>query len=65
MTVIVRLYDFVKEGFDAVIYFSEVFVGVAKVYGIPLDFKELVAIEYLSVVELIGIVGFGENVLDD
>lgn len=65
MTTILRMDNLLKEGFDTIVNFSEVFVGVSKMNGVPLDFEELVAVEYLSVVELVGIVGFGENVLDD
>lgn len=65
MTAILRMDNLLKEGFDTIVNFSEVFVGVSKMNGVPLDFEELVAVEYLSVVELVGIVGFGENVLDD
>lgn len=57
--------DLVKEGLDPIVDFSEVFVAAAEVDWVALDFDKFVAVQDLAVVELIGVVGLGEYVLDN
>lgn len=52
-----------KEGFDATIDFSEMLIGVFKLEGVPIDPEVAIAIDDLAVVDLVGVVCLGEDVL--
>jgi hypothetical protein len=55
--------DILEEAFDAIIDFSKMLVAVSKLDRVSIDFEVSISIDDLSVVDLVGVVCFCENVL--
>ena len=53
-----------KEGFDAVVDLPKIFIAAPKLDGIPLDLQIFILVHNIAIVHVIGIVGFGEDILD-
>lgn len=53
-----------KEGLDTIVDFAKIFIAAPKLDGIPLDLEILIFIENIAIVHMIGVVCFGEDVLD-
>jgi hypothetical protein len=52
-----------KEGLDAAVNLAEVLIAASKLDGVPVDAEVAVAVDDLAVVDLVGVVGLGEDVL--
>lgn len=56
--------NILKEALDPVIDLANIFIAVLELDRIAVNLEVLVAIDYLSIVDLVGVVGLGEYVLD-
>jgi hypothetical protein len=53
-----------KEAFDSIINLSKVFITASKLDRISIDPQVLIPIDDLPIVDLVSVVGLGEDVLD-
>jgi hypothetical protein len=56
-------YGILKEALDAAIDLAYVLIAAPKLDGIPIDPEVLIAIDDLAIIDLVGVVGLGEDVL--
>ena len=53
-----------KEGLDAVVDLTKILIAAPKLDGIPLDLEIFIFVHNIAIVHVIGVVCFGEDVLD-